>query len=138
MCLYYFRNVAVCHLFNLLSYNLLGFQVIIMTIPPVILEITNFPSQKKEKETPLNTDFTEYLWMENEEEFDEEVLKQLEEEALMDECMEAMLEEEMMLMDLNDYWNSDVNGKITESEIIAETSLLNPDAAEFVPQSLSK
>ncbi|CAH1388355.1 unnamed protein product [Nezara viridula] len=109
--------------------------VIIMTIPPVILEITTFSSQKKEKETSLNTDFTEYLWMENEEEFDEEVLKQLEEEALMDECMEAMLEEEMMLMDLNDYWT---NGVVPGGdENIAERSLLNPDADEFVPQSLS-
>ncbi|XP_014282327.1 polyadenylate-binding protein-interacting protein 2 [Halyomorpha halys] len=109
--------------------------VIIMTIPPVILEITTFSSQKKEKETSLKTDFTEYLWMENEEEFDEEVLKQLEEEALMDDCMEAMLEEEMMMMNLNEYSNLD-GADLEQHEDLVEMSLLNPNAAEFVPQSL--
>jgi hypothetical protein len=39
-------------------------------------------------------DFSEYLWMENEEEFDKEVMQRLEEEALMEECIEAMLADE--------------------------------------------
>lgn len=34
--------------------------------------------------------FEEYLWMENEEEFDKTELQRLEEEALMRECMENM------------------------------------------------
>lgn len=34
--------------------------------------------------------FEEYLWMENEEEFDKSELQRLEEEALMKECMENM------------------------------------------------
>lgn len=42
----------------------------------------------------LDGDFSEYMWMENEEEFDQQVMKQLEEEALMEQCIEAMLEEE--------------------------------------------
>lgn len=42
----------------------------------------------------LGGDFSEYMWMENEEEFEQQVMKQLEEEALMEQCIEAMLEEE--------------------------------------------
>lgn len=37
--------------------------------------------------------FEEYLWMENEEEFDKNELQRLEEEALITECMENMQEE---------------------------------------------
>lgn len=39
------------------------------------------------------TFFEEYLWMENEEEFDKTELQRLEEEALMRECMENMQED---------------------------------------------
>lgn len=42
----------------------------------------------------IDVDFSEYMWMENLDEFDKEVMQQLEEEALAEECMEAMLEEE--------------------------------------------
>lgn len=38
-------------------------------------------------------DFSEYLWMANEEEFEEQIMHELEEEALMQQCMEAMQEE---------------------------------------------
>lgn len=38
-------------------------------------------------------DFSEYLWMENEEEFEEQIMQQLEEEALMQQCIEAMQDE---------------------------------------------
>lgn len=37
--------------------------------------------------------FEEYLWMENEEEFDKTEMQRLEEEALMRECMENMQED---------------------------------------------
>ncbi|XP_026284559.1 polyadenylate-binding protein-interacting protein 2B [Frankliniella occidentalis] len=40
-----------------------------------------------------NGDFSEYFWMENEEEFDQQVLKELEEEALMEQCMQAMIDD---------------------------------------------
>ncbi|XP_017786082.1 PREDICTED: uncharacterized protein LOC108569151 isoform X2 [Nicrophorus vespilloides] len=41
------------------------------------------------------TDFSEYMWMENEEEFDKEVLQRLEEEELMEQCMlQHMLDNE--------------------------------------------
>lgn len=39
------------------------------------------------------TDFAEYLWMENEEEFDKIEWQRLEEEELMKQCMENMLED---------------------------------------------
>ncbi|XP_075223184.1 polyA-binding protein interacting protein 2 [Lycorma delicatula] len=42
----------------------------------------------------IDGDFSEYMWMENEEEFDKQVMQQLEEEALMEQCIEAMLEDE--------------------------------------------
>lgn len=38
-------------------------------------------------------DFSEYLWMENEEEFEQQIMQQLEEEALMQQCIEAMQDE---------------------------------------------
>ena len=38
-------------------------------------------------------DFSEYLWMENEEEFEEQIMHQFEEEALMQQCIEAMQDE---------------------------------------------
>lgn len=46
--------------------------------------------------TGVETDFSEYMWMEHMEEFDREVMKKLEEEALMEECLNfnAMLESE--------------------------------------------
>lgn len=45
----------------------------------------------------LDGDFSEYLWMADEEEFDKLEMQRLEEEALMEECLEAMLEEEEMV-----------------------------------------
>lgn len=46
--------------------------------------------------TAAEADFSEYMWMEHMEEFDREVMKKLEEEALMEECLNfnAMLEDE--------------------------------------------
>lgn len=45
-------------------------------------------------------DFTEYMWMEHEEEFDKIEWQKLEEEELMKQCIENMLEDE--LDDAND------------------------------------
>lgn len=42
-------------------------------------------------------DFSDFLWMENEEEFDDQVFQSLEEQELMNECFEAM--NEMVLLD---------------------------------------
>ncbi|XP_012266257.1 polyadenylate-binding protein-interacting protein 2B [Athalia rosae] len=93
-------------------------------------------------------DFSEYMWMENEEEFDKQVLQQLEEEELMEECLEAMLEEERQHQRNQNSaaWSTatstlENNGADLCQQLIglrvhddlAKQSTLNPDAAEFVP-----
>lgn len=40
----------------------------------------------------FDDDFSEYMWMMNEEEFDKEEMQRLEEEALMEQCIEAMFD----------------------------------------------
>lgn len=45
---------------------------------------------------PEEDDFSEFLWMENEEEFDDQELQKLEEQELMNECMQAMNELELL------------------------------------------
>lgn len=58
------------------------------------------------------TSFEEYLWMENEEEFDKTELQRLEEEALMRECMENMQDDgydnDEMLDNDNSLWSSQI------------------------------
>lgn len=46
-----------------------------------------------------DSDFDEYMWMENEEEFDKIEWQRLEEEELMKQCMENMLEDDEELSD---------------------------------------
>ncbi|ENN81154.1 polyadenylate-binding protein-interacting protein 2 [Dendroctonus ponderosae] len=75
---------------------------------------------------PPENDFSEYMWMENEEEFDKEVMQRLEEEALMEECIAFM-------STVNTYPNSSEAGSGEESAVTS--SSLNPEAAEFVPSS---
>lgn len=52
----------------------------------------DFSTPPNEEETD---DFSDYLWMENEEEFDKQEMQKLEDEALMEECIEAMLLDEI-------------------------------------------
>lgn len=95
-----------------------------------------------------DSDFADYLWMENEEEFDKEVLQQLEEEELTEECLKAMLEEERQHeRNINSVaWSTatsipENNGAELCQQLnsmklhdeLAKQSTLNPDAAEFVP-----
>lgn len=112
----------------------------------------------------LDGDFSEYMWMENEEEFDKQVMQQLEEEALMEHCFEAMLEDEREIRnmpyavigangfgDICEPWNAAAvaeqteNGsdniccqmeslRVQDQDELAKQSTLNPNAAEFVPQ----
>lgn len=42
-------------------------------------------------------DFSDFLWMENEEEFEDQVFQNLEEEELINDCLEAM--NEIVLLD---------------------------------------
>ncbi|CAH1158789.1 unnamed protein product [Phyllotreta striolata] len=74
------------------------------------------------------TDFSEYLWMEHEEEFDKEVMQRLEEEALMEECLEAFMNDE-------NNSNPATQQSIPASVDNVANSKLNPEAAEFVPSN---
>ncbi|CRL03035.1 CLUMA_CG016194, isoform A [Clunio marinus] len=78
-------------------------------------------------------DFSDFLWMENEEAFDDEVYQSLEEAELMNDCMEAMNELELL----------DGIKQVEQEQMIIETicnvaqnSSLNPLAKEFVPCSI--
>lgn len=114
----------------------------------------------------LDGDFSEYMWMENEEEFDKQVMQQLEEEALMEQCIEAMLEDEREIhnihnqamaangvgvIDVHQPWSTGTDyvhptnapdlcqtmENLSVQDDLAKQSTLNPNAAEFVPQHQS-
>ncbi|KAG6460319.1 hypothetical protein O3G_MSEX011900 [Manduca sexta] len=86
-------------------------------------------------------DFADYMWMEHEEEFDKQVMQQLEEEALMEQCIEAMLEDEQRERNNRPVANGHKQHLPTTSngapslslEETVSRSTLNPLAAEFVP-----
>ncbi|XP_046458146.1 polyadenylate-binding protein-interacting protein 2-like [Daphnia pulex] len=94
-------------------------------------------------------DFSEYMWMENEEEFEEQIMLQLEEEALVQQCIDDVCAEmDLYIASLNDETangNATHNGSaadaltqelqnLTVDDNAAQSSKLNPDAAEFVPR----
>ncbi|XP_003424722.1 polyadenylate-binding protein-interacting protein 2B isoform X1 [Nasonia vitripennis] len=113
----------------------------------VISYLDNVENDGPEGPAQGEDDFSEYMWMENEEEFDKQVLQQLEEEELMEECLEAMLEEERQheRNQNSSAWSSATSTENNGAELcqqlnslrvhddIAKQSTLNPDAAEFVP-----
>lgn len=68
--------------------------------------------------------FDEYLWMENEEEFEKSEMQRLQEEALMEECEEAMRDNEE---EEEEHLHSD------HLLLACTASTLNPLANEFVP-----
>lgn len=90
------------------------------------------------------TSFTEYLWMENEKEFDDFEMKKLEDEEIMKICIEAMWEDELeaifkklaqseSLMNVEKV-SSSTMVVLKGGEVIRST--LNPMAKEFVPLAL--
>lgn len=93
------------------------------------------------------SDFSEYLWMENEEEFDKEVIQQLMEEELTEECLKAMWEDERHERNTNSIaWSTATSmpennsaelcqqlSNLKMHDDLAKQSTLNPNAAEFVP-----
>ncbi|XP_063704936.1 polyadenylate-binding protein-interacting protein 2 [Culicoides brevitarsis] len=104
-------------------------------------------STPSEPDVPVSYsgDFSEYMWMENEEEFDEAEMQRLEEQALMEQCMEAMLEDEieesedekngsLVINVENPSELCDVLSSLHVGPSNVEKSTLNPLAAEFVPQ----
>ncbi|XP_076166524.1 polyA-binding protein interacting protein 2 [Ptiloglossa arizonensis] len=106
----------------------------------------NFESEIDVQETE-DSDFSEYLWMENEEEFDKEVIQQLMEEELTEECLKAMWEDERQHeRNTNSVaWSTATSMPENGAELcqqlnnlkmhddLAKQSTLNPNAAEFVP-----
>ncbi|KXJ75825.1 polyadenylate-binding protein-interacting protein 2 [Aedes albopictus] len=99
----------------------------------------------------LDEDFSEYMWMENEEEFDKQEMQRLEEEALMEQCIEAMLQDELdaaqnpsgdPTLEVDSpkdlcHALSSLQVQSKEQKVPVEQSTLNPLAAEFVPSVLS-
>uniref|UniRef100_A0A8D8F8H5 Polyadenylate-binding protein-interacting protein 2B n=1 Tax=Culex pipiens TaxID=7175 RepID=A0A8D8F8H5_CULPI len=93
-------------------------------------------------------DFSEYMWMENEEEFDKQEMQRLEEEALMEQCIEAMLQDEIDAQEQQQDGQPKEDATESAKELCSalstlqvtrdqkanvEKSTLNPLAAEFVP-----
>lgn len=87
--------------------------------------------------------FSEYMWMENEEEYNRQVEEELLEQEFLERCFQEMLDEEdqdwfiperdlpsvgQIQQQLNGLSVSDDN-----AEEILRKSILNPEAKEFVP-----
>ncbi|XP_025042347.1 polyadenylate-binding protein-interacting protein 2B isoform X2 [Pelodiscus sinensis] len=92
-----------------------------------------------------NNPFAEYMWMENEEDFNRQVEEELQEQDFLDRCFQEMLDEEDQdwfipsrdlpqgLGQLQQQLNGLSVGDGCSSEDILSKSNLNPDAKEFVP-----
>ncbi|KFU91020.1 Polyadenylate-binding protein-interacting protein 2B, partial [Chaetura pelagica] len=92
-----------------------------------------------------NNPFAEYMWMENEEDFNRQVEEELQEQEFLDRCFQEMLEEEDQdwfipsrdlpqgMGQLQQQLNGLSVGDSHNSEDILSKSNLNPDAKEFVP-----
>ncbi|XP_052748054.1 cell surface glycoprotein 1-like isoform X2 [Galleria mellonella] len=111
-------------------------------IPGYVMAGAYYPPAPYAPVPPPQDDFADYMWMENEEEFDKQVMQQLEEEALMEQCIEAMLEDEQrerhrpVANGHNHHYPTTSNGNPSLSlEETVSRSTLNPLAAEFVPTS---
>ncbi|NXH27070.1 PAI2B protein, partial [Myiagra hebetior] len=84
--------------------------------------------------------FAEYLWMENEEDFNRQVEEELQEQEFLDRCFQEMLDEEerdwfIPARDLPQGMaplQQQLHGADGAQEILSK-STLNPDAKEFVP-----
>uniref|UniRef100_A0A3P9KQJ8 Poly(A) binding protein interacting protein 2B n=1 Tax=Oryzias latipes TaxID=8090 RepID=A0A3P9KQJ8_ORYLA len=91
--------------------------------------------------------FAEYMWMENEEEYNRQVEEELLEQEFLERCFQEMLEEEdqdwfipsrdlnnqgvgQLQQQLNGLSVSDHHSNLEE---VARKSILNPEAKEFVP-----
>nr|XP_055067803.1 polyadenylate-binding protein-interacting protein 2B-like isoform X2 [Misgurnus anguillicaudatus] len=87
--------------------------------------------------------FAEYMWMENEEEYNRQIEEELLEQEFLERCFQEMLDEEdqdwfipardlpsvgQIQQQLNGLSVSDSN-----AEEILRKSMLNPEAKEFVP-----
>uniref|UniRef100_A0A1L8EDD3 Putative polyadenylate-binding protein-interacting protein 2b n=1 Tax=Haematobia irritans TaxID=7368 RepID=A0A1L8EDD3_HAEIR len=96
--------------------------------------------EESDNEFDDEPDFSEYLWMENEEEFDSTELQRLQDEDLMKECLDAMLDDELedQMEELEKIMDEELSSAISTMavrECNVSNSLLNPLAAEFIPRS---
>jgi hypothetical protein len=76
-----------------------------------------------------SSEWNDYLWMENEQEFEQEEIRRLEEEELANQCMEDM--SEMLLLD--EITQVEVEQHKESLSALAQKSNLNPFAEEFFP-----
>ncbi|KAG7458453.1 hypothetical protein MATL_G00220490 [Megalops atlanticus] len=101
------------------------------------------PVANGHKESEPNP-FAEYLWMENEEEYNRQVEEELLEQEFLERCFQEMLEEEdqdwfIPARDLPpgvgqlQQQLSGLSVSDSSAEDIARKSSLNPEAKEFVP-----
>lgn len=104
----------------------------------------NVANGHKEGEVGNNNPFADYMWMENEEDYNRQVEEELLEQEFLERCFQEMLEEEdqdwfipardlapgvgQIQQQLNGLSVS--NGNADE---LARKSSLNPEAKEFVP-----
>ncbi|XP_053574519.1 polyadenylate-binding protein-interacting protein 2 [Bombina bombina] len=89
--------------------------------------------------------FSEYMWMENEEEFNRQFEEELWEEEFIERCFQEMLDEEeeewfipardlpQTMSQIQDQLNDLVIGDSSSVDDLVVKSNLNPNAKEFVP-----
>ncbi|MBN3307949.1 polyadenylate-binding protein-interacting protein 2 [Amia ocellicauda] len=110
--------------------------------PSIISDDMIINGQSHDEDNP----FAEYMWMENEEEFNRQIEEELWEEEFIERCFQEMLEEEeehewfipardlpQTINQLQDQLNGLVIGDGGVREELVVNSNLNPNAKEFVP-----
>ncbi|MGH0117915.1 UNVERIFIED_CONTAM: hypothetical protein FKN15_074382 [Acipenser sinensis] len=112
------------------------------TTPSIINDDLIVNGQSHDEDNP----FAEYMWMENEEEFNRQIEEELWEEEFIERCFQEMLEEEeqhewfipardlpQTINQLQGQLNGLVIGDCSVLESLVVHSNLNPNAKEFVP-----
>ncbi|XP_039397756.1 polyadenylate-binding protein-interacting protein 2B isoform X3 [Mauremys reevesii] len=81
-----------------------------------------------------NNPFAEYMWMENEEDFNRQVEEELQEQDFLDRCFQEMLDEEDQDWFIPSRDLPQGIGQLQQQlNGLSSKSNLNPDAKEFVP-----
>nr|KAF6481363.1 poly(A) binding protein interacting protein 2 [Molossus molossus] len=112
------------------------------TSPSIINEDVIINGHSHDDDNP----FAEYMWMENEEEFNRQIEEELWEEEFIERCFQEMLEEEeehewfipardlpQTMDQIQDQFNDLVISDGSSLEDLVVKSNLNPNAKEFVP-----
>ncbi|XP_040029309.1 polyadenylate-binding protein-interacting protein 2 [Gasterosteus aculeatus] len=99
-----------------------------MRDPRLSRETTTINTELVLNRVPEDDPFAEYMWMENEEEFNRQVEEELWEEEFMERCFQEMLEEE-------EQWEWFIPSRDLPQEVqeLVMKSSLNPNAKEFTP-----